>query len=160
MNIIPIVAMLAQLSPQIYKMFKKGEKKEGEHIINEVYKIAANITNEQTPDKITNKIQNNPMLKERLKQQLQKQQAQIIAIIVKDQINARKRDVEIRKLGKTNFKSTMLIIISFSGIIFCVSSLIIWRHELQSESVAAIAAIAATFAACLKSAYSFEFGAQ
>ena len=69
--------------------------------------------------------------------------------------------MEIRKVtGGTNRRADIMVIGAVVGLIACLLVLILFRKDIPGEVVGIISTIAGIFGACLKDAFSFEFGSS
>jgi hypothetical protein len=75
--------------------------------------------------------------------------------------DARARDVELRKAtGGRNVRADIMVVAAAIGLLACVLVLVAFRQGMPGEAVGIISTVAGIFGACLKDAFSFEFGSS
>jgi hypothetical protein len=92
--------------------------------------------------------------------ELQRISLELARAEIADVADARARDVELAKLGKSNTRSTVMVISAALGLFACLLTLIVYRDKIPPEAVGIISVIAGQFGACLNSAFQFEFGSS
>jgi|GEM_PF-842499 len=79
---------------------------------------------------------------------------------IQDKQNARDRDLAIQRLRGQNLRANIMLVMAMIGIVLSVGALVAFKHVLHADGVGMLSAVAAVFGACLKDAYSFEFGSS
>lgn len=74
--------------------------------------------------------------------------------------DARARDVEMAKLGRHNTRADVMVLSAAVGLLACLLSLVVYKEKIPPEAVGIISTIAGLFGACLKDAFTFEFGSS
>jgi hypothetical protein len=87
-------------------------------------------------------------------------EAEIELAVMKDRQDARLRDVALANAGRSNIRADVMVIAAATGLILCLASLAYFSEALPGEAVGIISTIAGIFGACLKDAYTFEFGSS
>jgi hypothetical protein len=87
-------------------------------------------------------------------------EAEIELAVMKDRQDARLRDVALMNAGHSNVRADVMVISAALGLILCLGSLAYFSEALPGEAVGIISTIAGIFGACLKDAYTFEFGSS
>lgn len=79
---------------------------------------------------------------------------------IQDKQNARERDLAIQRLRGQNLRANIMLVMAMIGIVLSVGALVVFKPVLHADGVGMLSAVAAVFGACLKDAYSFEFGSS
>ena len=77
-----------------------------------------------------------------------------------DRQDARARDVQFIKAGRTNTRADVMVAGAVLGLIACLACLVLFRQGLPGEAVGIISTVAGIFGACLRDAFQFEFGSS
>lgn len=77
---------------------------------------------------------------------------------VTDRMNARERDLQLTKLGRSNRRADIMVISAAIGLVSCLVVLGWFHEKISGEAVGILSTISGVFGACLKDAFSFEFG--
>jgi uncharacterized membrane protein YeaQ/YmgE (transglycosylase-associated protein family) len=129
--------------------------------------VAAALGTGGTPDDVSAAIAADPQAALKLREielanqvQLQSLALDTTKVILADVQDARSRDVELAKLGRHNTRADVMVISAAVGLLACLLSLVLYREKIPPEAVGIISTIAGLFGACLKDAFSFEFGSS
>lgn len=157
----PIAAVLglAQFAPSVLRFLGAGEKTAG--VAEKVVGIAQAVTGTSSPDAALAAIEKNPELALAFKRAVLEADADLEKAFLADRQDARKRDVEIRKLsGGENRRQDVMIVLDVVGIIVCLAVLVFYRQQIPGEVVGLLGAIVGIFGAGLRDAHQFEFGSS
>lgn len=77
-----------------------------------------------------------------------------------DVADARARDVALQQTGRNNVRADLMVLGATVGLIACLLTLVLYRDKVPAEAVGIISTIAGLFGACLKDAFTFEFGSS
>lgn len=159
MDPITIAMTLAQFAPSLIKLFTGSDK--AEEIAGKVIDVAKVVTGQPTGAEAIEKLRADQALVLKFREAVAAQQADLEKAYLADVQSARARDVEIRKTtGSTNTRADIMVIGAVLGLISCLLVLILFRKDIPGEVVGIISTIAGIFGACLKDAFSFEFGSS
>jgi hypothetical protein len=129
--------------------------------------VAAALGTENSPDAVAAALAGDPDAALKLRAietsheaELQRISLELARAEIADVADARARDVELAKLGKSNTRSTVMVISAALGLFACLLTLIVYRDKIPPEAVGIISVIAGQFGACLNSAFQFEFGSS
>lgn len=127
-------------------------------MLSQLFNLAMKIASCSSVQEALDKISNDPELSLEFQRALMLAETEYLKEQLRDKQNARTRDLEIRRLHGANRRANIMLVLAAIGLILCVLSLLFFKTMLSAESVGVISTIAAVFAACLRDAYSFEFG--
>ncbi len=159
MGPLSLVMSLAQFAPSIMRFFGAGEKPAA--VVEQVIGIAQNITGAKTGPEALEALRKNAELAQQFNMAVLAADAELEKAALADVQDARRRDIEIRKLkGGENRRQDVMIALVAGGLIACLVVLVFFRKDIPGEAVGIISTIAGIFGACLKDAFAFEFGSS
>ncbi len=155
---IAVAMALAQFAPQIVKWMTGSDKAEA--VTETVVGIAKQITGTSTPEEALKSISANAEMALQFRLAISAQEADLDKAFLADRADARKRDVELAKVGITNRRADMMVIMDVIGLVTCLAVLVLFQNNLPGEVVGIVSTIAGLFGACLRDAHQFEFGSS
>lgn len=150
------IARLA--APRLVRYLSDSDK--APEIADRVITLAQQVTGSTTPDAALAKLQADPNLVLQLNVRLQEIEADVEKAYLVDRQDARRRDLELAKLGQKDGRKDKMIVGDVLGLVACLVILIFFRKELPGEAVGIISTIAGIFGLCLRDAHQFEFGSS
>lgn len=156
MDPITIAMGLAQFAPQIIK-WVTGSDKAGD-AAGKVVEIAQAVTGKQGADAL-DAIKTDPALALQFRQAVMATEAELDKAYLIDRQDARKRDVELAKAGRYNWRADILAVLSVGGLVVCMW-FIAKDSNMPERAVNAIMFVAGVLAAAVRDVYSFEFGSS
>ena len=159
MEPISLIMALAQFAPSIMRFFGAGEKPAA--VVEQVVNIAQTVTGMKTPAEALEALRKNAELAQQFNLAVLAADAELEKAALADVQDARRRDIEIRKMaGGENRRQDVMIAMVAIGLIACLVVLVFFRKDIPGEAVGIISTIAGIFGACLKDAFAFEFGSS
>lgn len=133
-----------------------------ENIASRVTDIAKKLTGMDDIPGIIANLRDNPEKARMFQKELYAMETEVELSLIHDRQEARKRDAQLlAATGKTNRRADIMVVSAVLGLGVCLSLLCFFSKEgLPGEAVAIISTISGIFGACLKDAYSFEFGSS
>lgn len=156
MDPITIAMGLAQFAPQIIKWVTGSEK--ASDAAGKVVEIAQAVTGKQGNDAL-DAIKADPALALQFRQAVMATEAELDKAYLLDRQDARKRDVELAKAGRYNWRADILAVLSVGGLVVCMW-FIAKDSNMPERAVNAIMFVAGVLAAAVRDVYSFEFGSS
>lgn len=156
----PIIAAalgLAGFAPIIARWLGGDQAQD---VATKVVDIAQKITGTLDPIEAIQRLQENTDMVGEFQKAIIQVEAEIELAAMKDRQDARMRDVALMNAGRSNIRADVMVISAALGLILCLGSLAHFSQELPGEAVGIISTIAGIFGACLKDAYTFEFGSS
>lgn len=156
----PVIAAalgLAGFAPIIARWLGGDQAQE---VASKVVDIAQKVTGTLDPVEAIQRLQENTGMVSEFQRAIIQVEAEIELAVMKDRQDARLRDVALVNAGRSNVRADVMVIAAATGLILCLGSLAYFSEELPGEAVGIISTIAGIFGACLKDAYSFEFGSS
>ncbi|MBM3467883.1 MAG: hypothetical protein FJX71_00435 [Alphaproteobacteria bacterium] len=135
----------------------------GEHaqdVAAKVVDIAQKITGTLDPVEAIQRLQENSGMVSEFQKAIIQVEAEIELAVMKDRQDARLRDIAIINAGRSNVRADVMVIAAAVGLVLCLLSLSFYSESLPGEAIGIISTIAGIFGACLKDAYTFEFGSS
>jgi len=156
----PIIAAalgLAGFAPVIARWLE-GNQPEG--AAAKVVDIARQVTGVIDPMEAIQRLQEDKDMEAAFQKAILKKEAEIELALLKDRQDARLRDATLIRTGRSNLRADVMVIAAAVALMLCLASLTYFSQELSGEAVGIISTIAGIFGACLKDAYTFEFGSS
>lgn len=125
-----------------------------------VIEAAQTVTGTTAPAEAMAKLKADPNLVLQLNVRLQEIEADRDAAILADRQDARRRDVELAKLGARNKRADLMVTVDAIGLVVCVVVLALYRNDIPEGVVTLLTTIASIFGLCLRDAHQFEFGSS
>lgn len=150
---------LAQFAPSIIKLITGSDKAEA--VAGSVIEIAKTVTGADTPNAALTAIQADPDKIIAFRLAIAAQQSDLEKSYLADVSDARKRDIDVRKLaGGTNLRADLAVLAVVAGLIACLFVLVQYKASIPGEVVGILSTVAGIFGSCLKDYFSFEFGSS
>lgn len=157
--LIPLVLALAQFAPSLMRYFGAGENSAA--VAEQVAGIAQTVSGASTPQEALDAIRKSADLQQQFNLAVLAADTDLEKTYLADRQDARRRDVEVRKLtGGVNARADLMIVGAVLGMLACLGTLVFFRKEIPGEVVGIISTIAGLFGACLRDAFQFEFGSS
>jgi hypothetical protein len=156
----PVIAAaigLASFAPIIARWLGGGQAQE---VAAKVVDIAQQVTGTLDPVEAIQRLQEDTDLVREFQKSIIQVEAEVELAVLKDRQDARLRDVALINAGRSNIRADVMVIAAALGLILCLASLAYFSEALPGEAVGIISTIAGIFGACLKDAYTFEFGSS
>jgi hypothetical protein len=154
---IAIAMGLAQFAPQVIRWLS-GSEKAGE-AANTVVAMAEAITGKVGPDALTAVVAD-PALQLRFQEAVLAAEAELDKAYLVDRQDARKRDVELAKVGAKNYRPDVLIFLAFLGCIGVVALLASGMIDGSQAIGGFLIALGTRFVGMIGTAFDFEFGSS
>lgn len=129
-------------------------------VATKVVEIAQKITGTSEPLQAIQRLEEDANLVKDFQRVLSQQEAEMEIAYLKDRQDARLRDMSLAHAGRLNRRADIMVIAAAVGLILCLAFLGYYSTQLPGEAVGIISTIAGIFGACLKDAYTFEFGSS
>ena len=133
---------------------------QAQDVATKVVDIAQKITGTLDPIEAIQRLQESTDMVSAFQKAIIQVEAEIELAVMKDRQDARLRDVALVNAGRSNIRADVMVIAAATGLILCLASLACFSEALPGEAVGIISTIAGIFGACLKDAYTFEFGSS
>lgn len=157
--LIPIALALAQFAPQLLRFFGAGEASAA--VAEKVVDIAGAVAGTRDPQEILAKMRASAELAQQFQLAVLAADTELEKLYLADRADARKRDVEIRKLtGGSNTRADVMVAGAVIGLVACLLILAFFKENVPGEVVGIVSTIAGIFGACLRDAFQFEFGSS
>ena len=156
----PVIAAalgLASFAPIIARWLGGEQATE---VAGKVVDIAQKVTGTLDPLEAIKRLQDDTDMVSEFQKAIIQVEAEIELAVMKDRQEARLRDVALINAGRSNVRADVMVLAAAIGLILCLASLAYFSDALPGEAVGIISTIAGIFGACLKDAYSFEFGSS
>lgn len=156
----PIIAAalgLAEFAPIIARWLGGDQAQEA---ASKVVDIAQKVTNTLDPVEAIQRLQENTGMVSEFQKSIIQIEAEMELAVMKDRQDARLRDIALVNAGRSNIRADVMVIAAATGLVLCLGALAYFSEELPGEAIGIISTIAGIFGACLKDAYSFEFGSS
>lgn len=156
MDPITIAMGLSQFAPQIIKWVTGSDK--ASEAAGRVVEIAQAVTGKTGADAL-DAIKSDPAVALQFRQAVMANEADLDKAFLVDRQDARKRDVELAKAGRYNWRADILAVLSVGGLVVCMW-FIAKDSNMPERAVNAIMFVAGVLAAAVRDVYSFEFGSS
>lgn len=156
----PVIAAalgLASFAPIIARWLGGDQAHE---VATKVVNIAQQVTGTLNPVEAIQRLEEDAHMVSAFQKAIIQVEAEIELAVMKDRQDARLRDVALANAGRSNIRADVMVIAAATGLILCLASLAYFSEALPGEAVGIISTIAGIFGACLKDAYTFEFGSS
>lgn len=154
--LIPIAIQLAQFAPALMRYFGAGQ--ESAAVAEQVVEVAKNVSGASTPEAALEAIKASGIRQMEFQKLVMENDAHLNELYLADTQDARKRDVEIRKLGMHNVRADALTLGAFLVIaLICYK---VWNTPDVPEWVKAVVMLVlGRFLGYMDQIFQFEFGA-
>lgn len=157
MDPITIAMGLAQIAPDVIRWISGNDK--AADAAERVVSVAQAVTGLQTGDAALDMLRADPGAAMAFRQRIAELAAEMDRAYLADRQDARKRDVELARMGNHNSRANWMIIGDCVGLIVCLGTLT-FVPELPGEVRGIISTIAGFFGLGLRDAHQFEFGSS
>lgn len=157
MDQVSIAWGLASVAPKIVGWLK-GPKAEA--AAESLVGMAKQITGREDAADALAAIQADPQLALQFNIAVMQHEEKMDGTYLEDRQDARRRDVELMKLGRTNDRANWMIIGDVVGLIACLAILFYLPSEAPGEIRGIVSTIAGFFGLGLRDAHQFEFGSS
>lgn len=153
---------LCELAPLLSRWFSKETPHSvpGEMIAARVVDLAKKITGKKDALEATAFLKQDTKLLIEFQHAVMKLDQDLEAAYLGDRQNARARDLAFIQSNRHNFRADIMVVCAALGLALCLMTLVAYEGHLPGEAVGIISTVAGIFGACLKDAYSFEFGSS
>lgn len=155
MPLIPIAMALAQFVPGIIKLLTGSDK--AEDVAGQVVGIAQTITGTDSGDAALAALKADPNKVLDFQQAMAAQQADLEKAYLADVANARARDMEYVKAGRTNDRANVLAGAALLLVVVCLF-VVLWQSNASEFAKATISLILGRALGWVEQLFSFEFG--
>lgn len=126
--------------------------------LGQLSSVLSKVTGTEDVDQAMRRIKDNRALELELQRALLVLESSYWEQCIQDKQDARERDLAIQRLRGQNIRANVMLVLAVMGILFSVGALVLFKPILSTDGVGMLSAVAGVFGACLKDAYSFEFG--
>lgn len=153
---------LAELVPVLTRWFAQDNATDStsQMIAARVVDVAKRITGQKDALNAAEILKQDPKLLLEFQNAVMKLDHDMERAFLGDRQSARARDIAMVQSGRYNVRADVMVICAAFGLIACLAALAVYQGNLPGEAVGIISTIAGIFGACLKDAYSFEFGSS
>lgn len=152
-----ICSLLPSLSKTFSKWFCNNDVKSVSKILTE---LAQSVTGTHDEKDALEKLRNDPKLLCALQETIIKTEAEIEQALMSDRQNARNRDISLATSGVRNLRADAMVLVATLGLVLCLIFIAKFQKDIPGEIIGIVSTVAGIFGACLKDAYSFEFGSS
>ena len=162
LTILGVASALADLVPGVARWFTNDPKdvERTKNIAKQVIGIAKKITGTDDAVRALSVLEKDPKALMNFQKAILAMERDLEHAFLMDRQDARYRDMAFISSGRSNTRADVMVISAALGLLSCLVSLALFRGNLPGEAVGIISTIAGIFGACLKDAYSFEFGSS
>lgn len=156
----PITAALGLVSVAAPYIGRWLGGEHGEEAAVKVVTAAQAITGTETAAQAAAALAADPALQHQFSATMAALDADLERAALADRQNARARDVELAKSGRSNVRADLMVAGVTLGLIACIGVLAFYRESIPGEVVGILSTVAGIFGSCLKDAFGFEFGSS
>lgn len=127
-------------------------------LLNQLTDVVAKVTGTTDMNNAVTRIKQNREMELEVQRALLVAETAYWEQCIQDKQNARERDLAIQRLKGQNIRANIMLVMAMMGIVLSLGTLILFKPILSADGIGMLSAVAAVFGACLKDAYSFEFG--
>ena len=150
---------LAQFAPSIMRFFGAGEKPAA--VAEKIGEIAKTVTGTNSPEEALTAMRQNAEKAQQFSLAVLAADTELETAYLADRTDARKRDIEVRKLdGGRNVRADVMVLLDVLGIIACLVVISLYREDIPGEVIGMLGTIVGIFGAGLRDAHQFEFGSS
>lgn len=153
---ITIAFGLAKFAPKIIKWITGSDK--AEKAAEQVVSIAESVTG-KTGQEVIDALAANQALVLQFRQSVMANETELDKAYLADRADARARDTEYVKAGRSNHRADLLALLAVTGLVLCVW-FVAKDATLPERAVNAIMFCAGVLASAVRDVYSFEFGSS
>lgn len=153
------VLSICSLLPSLSKTFSNWFSTHDANSISELLiNMAHSVTGTNDDKEMLEKLHNDAHLLNHLQETIVKTESELEVALVKDRQNARYRDLVLNKHGIRNIRANIMVLAALLGLVLCLAFIAQCQKDIPGEIIGIVSTVAGIFGACLKDAYSFEFG--
>jgi hypothetical protein len=167
----PITAAmaLAQFAPKIVKWVSGSDK--AAEAAGAVVALANEVTATKGPADAVQALQADPALVLQFRDKIEEREAELDKAFLADMQDARRRDVELRRVGDHNKRADFMVAMDVFGLVGTLVAMLVlgWFKAKHSDAItegvfgallAQLSTMASYFGLCLRDAHQFEFGSS
>lgn len=169
MDPLSIAFGLAQFVPGIAKWITGSDK--SANVAEKVIDIAKIVTGKADGVQALEAIKLDPAKAAEFQQAVMENETHLEEIFLADRSDARKRDVELARLGRTNTRANLMVAMDVIGLLASLAGMLAlgWIKSKHPDSItegvfgallAQLSTLASYFGLCLRDAHQFEFGSS
>ncbi len=159
--VINTVLSICSLLPSLSKTFSKWFSKHDANSVSELLlNITQSITGTNDEKEMLDRLRNDEQLLNHLRETIVKTEAEIELALLKDRQDARRRDTALNTQGIRNVRANVMVLAASLGLVLCLMFIAQCQKDIPGEIIGIVSTVAGIFGACLKDAYSFEFGSS
>jgi len=156
--LIPIaLSLAAEFAPSMIRLFA-GDR--AADVAGQVIDTARRVTGTSSESEAAEALRANPEMLWRFRQDMAAIELETERAYLADRQDARRRDVALAQAGRRNWRADIMVLSAAGGLIACILAIMNFRNQMPPEAVGLISTVAGIFGACLKDAFSFEFGSS
>lgn len=148
---------LAQFAPKVIKWISGSDK--AAEAAGQVVDIAEAVTGRRGGAAI-DALAKDPALVLQFRQAVLASEADLDKAYLADRADARARDIEIIKAGKTNVRADIMVGGVLLGLIACLVTMSMFRSSMPGEVAGIMGTLVGIFGKCLSDAFQYEFGSS
>ena len=157
MDPVTIALTLAQAAPSLMRFFGVGEKSAA--VAEKVVEIAQTVTGTKSPEEALAAVRENAQLAQQFNLAVLAADTELEKAYLADRQDARKRDVEVRKLtGGKNRRADVMLVAAFVAVV--AIAFILAYFKVDATVVGFLTTIGGMFARNIGTAFDFEFGSS
>ena len=127
-------------------------------IAERIVSIAKQLTQKENPQEAFQLLSKDPSIFLKFQECITTLEKENLVAEMKDRMSARERDLQLISLGRINRRADIMVIAAALGLVGCLVALSCYQNKFSGEAIGILSTIAGVFGACLKDAFSFEFG--
>ena len=156
----PLIAAALGLAEFVPRIAQWLTGRKNHTIADKIMEIAKSVTGISDFKECIDNLKEDPKHIASFQKAILERQADFEKMYMEDRKSARERDIALLHLGRRNTRADIMVISAVVGLAMCLLSLGFYASDLPGEAVGIISTIAGIFGACLKDAYTFEFGSS
>lgn len=149
------LTLASRYAPDIIKYFSNSET--AGTVASQVIDIAKTVTGRDTPEAAAEALNVDPALAIQFKTSVMQNETELEKAFLADVQNARNRDVEIVKAGKTNTRANIMATLAVAIVCICLM-VVVWKTGMDEYAKASISLITGRALGWVEQVFSFEFG--
>lgn len=156
--LIPVALEIAKLTAPHVARWLAGDN--AAQAAEKIIDTASSVVGAGSPQEILERLRADATLRAETAIKMAELDADLERAYLEDRADARKRDVAIQASGRRNWRADIMVLTAAGGLVACIWAIVTLREMLTGEAIGLIATVAGIFGACLKDAFSFEFGSS
>lgn len=158
MDPITIALGLAPLVPEIIRWVTGNEK--AAEAAETVIGVAKKVTGREDPQEAVDAVMADPALAVQFRMAVMENEAKMDQLYLMDIKDARARDVEYVKAGRTNTRANTMLALTWLGLLGCMLTMIFQDVDANTAIGGALMLLIGKFAGNWETAFHFEFGSS